>query len=98
MMADGYKTRDDFLDAFFDHVFGDGEVDDEDQEWFNEKVASFFPEDSDDNKDKGGSGSGANAPRRRPASSGSGSTTHRRKRQSANAGSSGYGSKSYWGK
>lgn len=37
-----YKDRDEALDDFFDHIFGEDEVTDEDHEWFKDKVESWF--------------------------------------------------------
>jgi hypothetical protein len=90
---DGFKDKDSFLDALFDFIFeGDDDVEDEDQKWFEERVAAFFS----DKENEGGSGSGASAPRRRrPASSGTG--PRRRRRASAGSGESRYGSRAFWG-
>lgn len=92
---DGFKDKDSFLDALFDFIFeGDDDVEDEDQEWFEKRVAAFFNE----KEDKGGSGTGANAPRRRrPASTSSGTGPRRRRRASAGSGESRYGSRAFWG-
>lgn len=98
-MADGFKDRESFLDGLFDHIFGDdGDVSDEDQDWFEKSVASFFPEDKSDNDsgDKGGSSGGANQPRRRRPSDG-GTGPRRRRRASAGSGESRYGSRAFWG-
>jgi hypothetical protein len=89
-MPKDYKDKDEFLDGLFDHVFPESDypdgVDEEDEKFFDH-IASFF---ESDEGDKGGTGSGASAPRRRrrPASTG---TSPRRRRQTASS-SSGYGS------
>jgi hypothetical protein len=92
-----FADKDSFLDGLFDHIFGtDGEVDDEDQKWFDEKVIPFFDQ-FEENK---GGNSGTNSPRRkRPESnSGGGSgTSHRRRQGNSSSQGSHYGSTAFFG-
>lgn len=95
-MADGFKDRESFLDGLFDHIFGEGDVTDEDQDWFEKSVASFFPEEKEKEKENEGGSGGANPPRRRrPTSEGTG--PRRRRRASAGSGETRYGSRAFWG-
>lgn len=66
-----YKSKDEFLDALFDHAFPEGtDVDDDDQAWF-EHIAKFFDSEGESNaprrrrQNPDGGGNGKGSPRRR---------------------------------
>lgn len=91
--------EEEFLDKLYDHLADDDNPDAEYDSWFNEKVVGFF--ESFFESLNGGSGKGSNSPRRRPRSNdnkGGNDTRHRRRRASSGTGgSSGYGSRSWFG-
>lgn len=41
-MADKTPNLDELLDDWWDHIFGDDEVTDEDEAWFNDKIGGFL--------------------------------------------------------
>lgn len=96
-----YKDKEEFFDGLWDHLFDDGEPDDEDQKWFDEKVIPFFDKligegaptggDNDNSGNSGGTGR-----RKRPAST-SGVSGPRRKRRTAASGSGNYGANLFFG-
>jgi len=90
-----FADKESFLDGLFDHIFGtDGEVDDDDQKWFDEKVIPFFDQFEENNSGN----SGTNSPRRKRPESNSGSGSHRRRRQGSNSSQgSHYGSSAFFG-
>lgn len=97
-MAD-FKDRDDFLDGLFDHIFGEGEVDDDDHAWFEQKVATFFDQVVEGNKPPGRRrqrGAPAAPKRRRPGTEGAEGATDKGGSGSGNGG--GYGSSMFFGK
>jgi len=92
-MADerlSFRDRDEFLDGLFDHLFeGQDDVSDEDRDWFDKRVASFFAKlEGERPPGRRRSGRGQpSAPARRPG-------TDKGRRQS---GGSGYGLSLFYG-
>jgi hypothetical protein len=86
-MKKEYPNKDEFLNDFFDHVFGEEEPDDEDREYFNH-LAKFFDIEGSDNQNSG------STHRRQTSNSNSNSNSNksvsppRRRRQSSSNGAS----------
>ena len=90
-----YKDKDEFLDAFYDHMFPEGgdEPTDDDKQWFDDVVSKFFDQFDTNDGGQGGQG-GPNPPRRRRPSQRTNTT---RRRRSGATSDSGYGNKTFFG-
>lgn len=91
-----FKDKDEFLDALYEHVFEGEEPDDDDHNWFETKVQSFF-----DKLDETGNQGQGSSRRRRGQQQGTGRTAtpprRKRREQQTSSASNGYGASGWWG-
>jgi hypothetical protein len=96
-----FKDKDEFLDAFFDHIFPEGtDVDEEDEKWFDH-ASKFFDQFTTDTGNNTGGNTGENTTnpprRRRQTQSQTGGTHRRRARSQSRSDDSQYGSRLFFG-
>jgi len=91
-----YRDRDHLLDDFYDHIFGEEDVSDDDQAWFDSKIASFIAQAEGEQPPGRRRQRGQPAPpaRRRPGTETGGSG---RRRSGSPKGDTGYGLSLFYG-
>lgn len=91
-----FENKDAFLDGLFDHIFGEDDVTDEDQEWFD-SLSGFFDQ-FENSQSNNSNNNTSNSKRRRPSNKQSSNSPRRRPRANSSSNTSKtYGSGLFFG-